>query len=103
METPCIFLSYQIPVSDVGQDGILRPIVNRPRTEFGIIYGPINNRPQVTNLPYIYLYVERAMSNSTAPLIFLESIFIGLSQQIGQPIKPPFPSGPAIVDPLLRH
>jgi len=36
----------------VGQDGILRPIGNRPATEFGIIYGPITNRPQVTNLPH---------------------------------------------------
>jgi len=36
----------------VGQDGILRPIDNPPVTEFGIIYGPINNRPQVTNLPH---------------------------------------------------
>jgi hypothetical protein len=36
----------------VGQDGILRPIGNRPVAEFGITYWPIANRPQVTNLPY---------------------------------------------------
>jgi len=46
---------YQIPVSDVGQDGILPPIFNRR---------------QVTNLPYIYLYVERAVSNSTSAIDF---------------------------------
>ncbi len=42
----------------VGQDGILRPIGNRPVNEFGIIYGPINNRPQVTNLPHKNLLSE---------------------------------------------
>jgi phosphoribosylamine--glycine ligase len=36
----------------VGQIVNLRPIGNRPVHEFGIIYGPITNRPQVTNLPH---------------------------------------------------
>ncbi len=38
---------------DVGQDGILRPIGNRPVSNSEFIDGPIANRPQVTNLPYI--------------------------------------------------
>jgi hypothetical protein len=33
----------------VGQDGILRPIVNRPLA----ISGSIANRPQVNNLPHM--------------------------------------------------
>jgi len=39
-------------VDHVGQVGNLRRIGNPPVTEFGIIYGPIANRPQVTNLPH---------------------------------------------------
>ena len=42
----------------VGQIVNLRPIGNRPVNEFGIIYGPINNRPQVTNLPHKNLLPE---------------------------------------------
>jgi len=36
----------------VGQDGILRPIGNRPAAWEGLPYGPIINRPQITNLPH---------------------------------------------------
>jgi hypothetical protein len=34
----------------VGQVGNLRRIGNPPGADFGIIYGPITNRPQVINL-----------------------------------------------------
>jgi hypothetical protein len=36
----------------VGQDGIPRPIGNRPVGGFGIIYGPIANRPRIDNPPH---------------------------------------------------
>jgi hypothetical protein len=43
----------------VGQDGILRPIGNRPVVDFSKALGrpidnQIDNRPQVTNLPHIW-------------------------------------------------
>src|SRR5260221_14447479 len=37
----------------------LRPIGNRPINEFGIIYGPITNRPQIANLPHKLVYSPR--------------------------------------------
>jgi len=37
----------------VGQDGILRPIGNRPVSNSGINLRRITNPPQVTNLPHM--------------------------------------------------
>jgi hypothetical protein len=39
------------PRADVGQDGILRPVINRPGPVSGILKRPVGNRPQVNNLP----------------------------------------------------
>jgi hypothetical protein len=39
----------------VGQDGILRPIGNRPAAWEGLPYGLITNRPQIDNLmPFVF-------------------------------------------------
>ena len=42
----------------VGQDGILRPIGNRPINNSEFINGPITNRPQVNNLSHTKLLTE---------------------------------------------
>ena len=47
-------LKQEASRSDVGQDGILPRIGNPPGVGSGITYGPIANRPQVTNLPHNY-------------------------------------------------
>jgi hypothetical protein len=64
----------------VGQDGILRPIGNRPVAWEGVPYGPITNRPQIDNLPHTKVQNVQTQAQTEAGLP--DPIVAGIAQAL---------------------